>query len=192
VSLARELLALRGDGVQLLYGEATAANTVMIAGSTVAVELPALMPVATGDYCAVLVAGADKIILGAVGGSQATYSPTLTAFGTGTQQYARWVRAGNLVKVSFGWYATGAGTAADLTVTVPFNFANSAAADAYESVGSGYWYDSSAALVHVLDVQRDNLNHRVRFQIDGGAGGLLGNLLANADDLRLSFSYEAA
>lgn len=66
-SLAKALLADRQPGVQLLYGVATALNTVKIAGSTVAVELPALEPVVSGDYVAVLAAGADRLILGRVG-----------------------------------------------------------------------------------------------------------------------------
>lgn len=66
-SLAKTLLADRTPGVRILYGVATAVNTVQIAGSTVAVELPALAPVVDGDYVAVLAAGADRLILGAVG-----------------------------------------------------------------------------------------------------------------------------
>lgn len=66
-SLAKALLADRQPGVQLLYGVATGLNTVEIAGSTVAVELPAMEPVVAGDYVAVLAAGADRLILGKVG-----------------------------------------------------------------------------------------------------------------------------
>jgi hypothetical protein len=65
-SLAKALLADRQPGVQLLYGVATDVNTVEIAGSTVAVELPALEPVVANDYAAVLAAGADRLILGPV------------------------------------------------------------------------------------------------------------------------------
>lgn len=65
-SLAKALLADREPGVQLLYGVATATNTVQVAGSTVAVELPALEPVVDGDYVAVLATGADRLILGRI------------------------------------------------------------------------------------------------------------------------------
>jgi hypothetical protein len=65
-SLAKALLADRQPGVQLLYGVATDTNTVQIAGSTVAVELPALQTVTVGEYVAVLASGADRLILGAV------------------------------------------------------------------------------------------------------------------------------
>lgn len=68
--LVKALLADRQAGVQLLYGVATGDNTVTIAGSTVAVELPALAPVVSGDYVAVLAAGADRLILGPVGVSR--------------------------------------------------------------------------------------------------------------------------
>lgn len=75
-SLAKTLLADRTPGVRILYGVATAVNTVQIAGSTVAVELPALSPVVNGDYVAVLAAGADRLILGKVGGAKYTHSAT--------------------------------------------------------------------------------------------------------------------
>jgi len=69
-SLAKALLSTqRQDGmppVQLLYGVATGTNTVKIAGSTVAVVLPALSQVVTNDYVAILACGADRLILGAI------------------------------------------------------------------------------------------------------------------------------
>lgn len=65
--LARTVLALRAKGAQIVYGVATALNTVTLEGSASAVVLPAISPVSAGAYCAVLVQGADRIILGAVG-----------------------------------------------------------------------------------------------------------------------------
>jgi hypothetical protein len=65
-SLVKALLAERQQGVQLLYGVATGTNTVEVAGSSVAVQLPALETVVAGDYVAVLAAGADRLIIGAV------------------------------------------------------------------------------------------------------------------------------
>ena len=66
--LARTILALNTAGARVVYGEATAVNTVALEGAATAVELPALTPVAAGDYCAVLQQGADRLILGPVGG----------------------------------------------------------------------------------------------------------------------------
>lgn len=64
--LARTILAMRAGGASIVYGEATDINTVSIEGAATAVALPALTPVVTGDYCAVLQQGADRLILGAV------------------------------------------------------------------------------------------------------------------------------
>ena len=68
-SLVAELLEEKSPTLRILYGVATGANTVLVAGSTVAVVLPALSPVVSGDYVAVLATGADRLILGRVGGS---------------------------------------------------------------------------------------------------------------------------
>ena len=67
-SLVAELLEGQSPTLRILYGVATGANTVLVAGSTVAVVLPALSPVANGDFVAVLATGADRLILGRVGG----------------------------------------------------------------------------------------------------------------------------
>jgi hypothetical protein len=75
-SLAKALLADRQPGVQLLYGVATGTNTVKVAGSTVAVTLPALESVFAGDYVAILAAGADRLIVGKVGASTYTDADT--------------------------------------------------------------------------------------------------------------------
>ena len=68
VSLAKALLSESEDSppLRLLYGVATGSNTVLVAGSTVAVTLPALSSVTTDDYVAILACGADRLILGAV------------------------------------------------------------------------------------------------------------------------------
>jgi hypothetical protein len=89
-SLVKALLAERQQGVQLLYGVATGTNTVEVAGSSAAVQLPALLPVKSGDYVAVLAAGADRLIIGPVGSADwADYAPTLTniTIGNGTQTH---------------------------------------------------------------------------------------------------------
>lgn len=65
--LARTLLDLKAAGARLTYGEATGPNTVAVEGVDTALEYPALSPVATGDYVALLEMGADRLILGAVG-----------------------------------------------------------------------------------------------------------------------------
>lgn len=45
---------------------ATGANTVTVGSSTVAVTLPAIIPVAAGDFCQVLTQGPNRVILGPV------------------------------------------------------------------------------------------------------------------------------
>ena len=52
--------------VRLCYAVATGANTVQCDGSTTELTLPAINSVTTGDYCAVLMVGADRLILGPV------------------------------------------------------------------------------------------------------------------------------
>ena len=51
---------------RMLYGVASAANTVQINGSTTAVALPYITPVVSGDYVLILASGADRIIVGPV------------------------------------------------------------------------------------------------------------------------------
>lgn len=66
--LAGELLARIPDRpVRLVYGVASGDNTVAVRGVATPVELPTLTPVKSGDYCAVLESGADRLILGQVG-----------------------------------------------------------------------------------------------------------------------------
>lgn len=66
--LARVLTELAGDRqqVRLLYGTATGTNTVRVMGADTPVVLPAVVPVTTGQWCAVLEAGGDRLILGPV------------------------------------------------------------------------------------------------------------------------------
>jgi hypothetical protein len=92
-SLAKTLLAQKEPGTRVLYGVATANNTVTLAGSTVAVELPALEPVVSGDYVAVLATGADRLILGAIRGEDMAWTAAPT-FGTGWGNYGSgWAEA---------------------------------------------------------------------------------------------------
>ncbi len=65
--LARVLLGGEDDRpVRLVYGVATAVNTVQVRGADTAVELPYINAVAVNDYVAVLECGADRLILGPV------------------------------------------------------------------------------------------------------------------------------
>lgn len=67
-SLARAILEADPGGLRILYGVATDTNTVTVGASTVPVVLPALNTVQDGDYVAILAVGADRLILGPVGG----------------------------------------------------------------------------------------------------------------------------
>jgi hypothetical protein len=82
---------------RIVYGTATGDNTVPVEGDTTAVEMPAIAPVKSGDYCAVAIpASGDRIILGPV--DKATivdgWTPGLTDLNlgsTGTQSgHWRW------------------------------------------------------------------------------------------------------
>lgn len=65
---------------RVVYGVASGDNTVAVRGSATAVEMPALTPVRSGDYCAVWEQGADRLILGPVGG----VSDDITGITSGT------------------------------------------------------------------------------------------------------------
>lgn len=98
-SLIQALLAERDPGVQIMYGVATGRNTVTVAGSTVAVTMPALNEVKSGDYVAVAAVGADRLILGPVGGNavQANYTDITPATNfTATMTLSRWGAVGFL------------------------------------------------------------------------------------------------
>ena len=66
--LARAMLTATNDRTvtTIMYGVATAANTVKINGSTTAVALPYITPVVSGDFVLVLASGADRIIVGPI------------------------------------------------------------------------------------------------------------------------------
>jgi hypothetical protein len=69
-SLARELLDGREDApVRLVYGTVTALNTVRLDGEATAVPLTAIESVVAGQRAAVLKSGADRLIVGALGGA---------------------------------------------------------------------------------------------------------------------------
>lgn len=90
-ALGRELLGGREDSpVRLVYGTATAKNTVRVDGEATAVVLPAISSVRSGDRVAVLKAGGDRLIVGPVGGGEwktdwgGGLSTTNLALGNGT------------------------------------------------------------------------------------------------------------
>lgn len=59
---------------RIVYGAATGDNTVPVEGDTTAVEMPAIIPVSSGDYCAVAIpASGDRIILGPI--DKSTFLP---------------------------------------------------------------------------------------------------------------------
>ena len=66
--MGREIARMLADmpSTRIVYGVATALNTVQVSGADTAISLPALANVQSGDYCAILVAGADLLILGPV------------------------------------------------------------------------------------------------------------------------------
>lgn len=105
-TLSKALLAAQREqgGVHLVYGTATADNTVTVAGSTVAVTLPALVPVHDGDYVAILVAGADRLILGPVANAWTPFDPSWTnvTVGNSTEDFEyKYVDGDLLVRGTF-------------------------------------------------------------------------------------------
>jgi len=119
-SLVQELIADRPPTLRILYGVATANNTVLVAGSTVAVELPALEPVVSGDYCAVLATGADRLILGsmATAWTAVSFSNSWVNYGSGFQE-AEYRKVGDMVQLR-GNIKGGTLDAAGFTLPVGF------------------------------------------------------------------------
>lgn len=102
IDVARTLLELAAatKGARVVYAVATAPNTVRLEGATTAVELPALSGVISGDYCAVLVQGADRIILGAVGAG----APILDVRDErGSATRIPYIEASTIVQTSGAW-----------------------------------------------------------------------------------------
>jgi len=96
--VARALLEQIGStsGARVVYGTATARNTVALDGAATAVELPAVVDVEAGDYAAVLAQGADRLIVGPVGKSGVVFSTTNDAVagsGWSVTALSTWIRA---------------------------------------------------------------------------------------------------
>ena len=197
-SLVKALLAEQTPGVQLLYGVATGLNTVKIAGSDVAVTLPALNPVAAGDYVAVLTQGADRLILGAVDNAGWTsWTPTVRQSGVVpfTNFLSRYVR-GARRKIDFvtSLNVTGTGTAANpITVSLPV-----AAAISGIPIGQGVLFDASTTMFYPAIAWLQSTTTVSLFNATTSAGAqILGQAIFTAaltspDTIQISGSYEAA
>lgn len=115
--LAAQLLDDEQEGQpgRIVYGVATALNTVAVRGAATPITMPALTPVVTGDYCAVWESGADRLILGPVerdatfgifdddGSAIPTGSSTAVTF-EAIHDPANWLSGGNAVPTISGWY----------------------------------------------------------------------------------------
>jgi Chaperone of endosialidase len=66
MSLAQHILGGESEPTRLVYGVVDAAGDVLVDNSTVAVTLRSLTPLIEDDYVAILVAGADRLVLGPV------------------------------------------------------------------------------------------------------------------------------
>lgn len=112
--------SIHNEGIRLAYGVATDDNTVTVDGST-AVLMPAINPVKVGDYCAVLVAGGDRIILGSVGVTSWTQPTLLNSwvdFG-GAYALAAYRKVGDVVELR-GLIKSGSTNAAAFTLPTGF------------------------------------------------------------------------
>ena len=119
-SLVAELLEEKSPTLRILYGVATGANTVLVAGSTVAVVLPALSPVVNGDYVAVLATGADRLILGPVADTAWTdVTFTNSWVNAGTYGAVRYRKVGDDVQVR-GRMINGTNNTSAFTLDVGF------------------------------------------------------------------------
>ena len=124
------------------------------------------------------------------------YTPTLVQSGavTKTVAYAKYQRVGRLITVNVLLNATGAGTAAnEVRVGLPVTAAQASAL----CVGSGYLFDSSAALVYKGFVVIDNTSYVTMLPSTSTTAGRVGDdtftaALASGDTISLSAVYEAA
>jgi len=100
---------------RLVYGVASGVNTVAVRGAATAVVMPALGSVQSGDYCAVLESGGDRLILGPVRSAAWT---ALTLAGVWVNNGGGWTDAAyrkvgdvvelrGIIKLSSGSVATG-------------------------------------------------------------------------------------
>ena len=198
-SLVQELLEDQPPPLRILYGVATGANTVLVAGSTVAVVLPALSPVVDGDYVAVLATGADRLILGRVGGGAWTsWTPVVTqgVNVTVTNTRSRLTRDGGIIHVSGFVTVTGAGTAGNtITVSLPV----AAASGLVVPIGVGNLGDNSFGnhpFVANIDTTT-TMQLQSTAESTGGTLPLLGSAVFTAglavnDTIKFVATYEAA
>lgn len=113
-----------GSGAVLRDGIVAAISplTVIVPPSTVASPAAKLdsCNVRVGDFVQVLVQGANRVVIGVVGGGWQTYTPTI-AYGTaatGTHD-SRWRRHDRTIDVQIGFKITTGGTPGNLTATRP-------------------------------------------------------------------------
>lgn len=146
-----ELVRLLSDSERpgrVVYGVASGDNTVAVRGSAVAVEMPALTPVRSGDYCAVWEQGADRLILGAVGRDWVSFTASwinLTV-GNGTSSAEYLYAPGELrVRATFTFGSTSAITGA-LGLTLPNSEAIRASArESFRTFGVASLRDTGTA-----------------------------------------------
>lgn len=196
--LARAILAMKAEGASIVYGEATAVNTVAVEGAATPVELPALSPVAAGQYVAVLQQGADRLILGPVGSTAwPTWTPAVTQSGAvAVTNFRSRVTRDARRKIDFvtSLNVTGTGTAGQpITVTLPVPAATSGI-----PIGQAVLFDNSTStfypaiawLQSTTTVSMFNATTSASAQILGQA--IFTAALASADTIQISGSYEAA
>jgi hypothetical protein len=155
VSLAAELLGSPPGGARLVYGEVTQASPLEItAGAgTTAVQVSCLSGYAprVGDYIAVLVNGADRLVLGAVDSDGwVSYTPTWTNVTMGASAtVGRWQYHDGLV-FFHAELTLGAGFAITGNVGVGLPIDRDArpfvCAAAYEDAGTRYYVGSALAI----------------------------------------------
>ena len=130
--------------MRLVYGVASGDNTVAVRGATTAVTLPALIPVQSGDYCAVLEAGADRLIIGPVDGAWSSFTPTWNnvTLGTGATSTGKWrYYNGDLEFIATFVLGTGGSVTGNVSVDLP----NSETSAAIRQVGGSILCSLSGA-----------------------------------------------
>jgi hypothetical protein len=198
-SLVKALLAEKEQGnTQILYGVATAKNTVTIAGSTVAVALPALTPVVSGDYCAVLASGADRLILGRVGGTAARTWACDAKFGTSTTNLI--INRAEYTIIDHCWIAGYvdielSGTPGSGSFSVVSPFPRTLDHNTGQTIGGAHIIDQNTArLVYPVFANADD----TRIYVNSGGFGSLSTMtntspftFGGADGITLNFMYRA-
>ncbi len=163
-------------GVRIVYGVATGDNTVAVAGAATAVTLPALAPVRSGDYCAILeTADGDRLILGVVDDGATEFTPAWSnlSVGNGTESAYYAYSPGRLLVVGYVTFGSTTSISGSVSQTVPNGQTMSSnGSTGFSPLGEFNARDASAPATYPGRVYRST-STTVSFLIQNAAGTYL-------------------